>query len=275
MPGSALPPFSSLPIPLFRTPSGGLFWGTQFPPLFHAGFSNSPKIAPGDTRGTHFPALAPVRLFPATIQPGPCLGVGGGAGGSRGILGAKTGRAISGDTRGTHLPGIPRKTFPGILGAGHPATLLSPDGWRSLPRVRPRSPGWVLHRRQPGSGAVACPSSARTVGGGHRFPARSVPGSCFPRTETRTRQRTPYALGRRSRWMSPAICAPVMDARAILGHHAPDGPRCGGCPARCPGPGPGPGTLGAIAIQRPRLERSPRRIGNMSARRVDSRPRKD
>jgi len=71
-----------------------------------------------------------------------------------------------------------------------------------------------------------------------------------------------------------------MDARAILGHHAPDGPRCGGCPARCPGgcpgPGPGPGTFGANAIQRPRLERPPRRIGNMSARpsarRVDSLP---
>ncbi len=54
--------------------------------------------------------LSPYVPSPAPIQPRPCHGMGGGAGGSRAIVGAKTRRAISGDTRGTH--------FPGILGAG-------------------------------------------------------------------------------------------------------------------------------------------------------------
>ena len=67
---------------------------------------------------------------------------------------------------------------------------------------------------------------------------------------------------------SPFRPLPVPIFLSLICHARPD-PHGGGCPARCPGgcpgPGPGPGTLGAIAIQRPRLERSPRRIGNMSA----------
>ena len=165
MPGSAFPPFSSLSIPCFRTPSGGLFWGTQFPPLFHAGFSNSPKIAPGDTRGTHFPALAPVRLFPAPIQPGPCLGVGGGAGGFPGILGAKTRRAISGDTRGTHNPGIlgagirqrdfPRTVGAPSLGSGPGPPVGSFIGGNPVPGR------WRVHHRPGRWAAVSVPGSCR------------------------------------------------------------------------------------------------------------------
>ena len=57
-------PFPSLQCPHIPYPPGGLFWGTHFPPLFCGHSGNSAKIAPGDTRGTHFPAIAPMRPDP-------------------------------------------------------------------------------------------------------------------------------------------------------------------------------------------------------------------
>ena len=78
----------------------------------------------------------------------------------RAALGASSGQRRGGQSRGTHGG----HTIPASSGRAS-GNVTFPGRW-ALPRVRPRSPGWVHHRRQPGSGAVACPSSARTVGGG-------------------------------------------------------------------------------------------------------------
>jgi len=107
--------------------------------------------------------------------------MGGGAGGSRGILGAKTRRAISGDTRGTHNPGI--------LGAGirqrdFPRTVGAPSGPAPVPRLGPSSAATRFRgggvsiigpdggRRSVSPALVESGCMARTVAHGIRFPIR-------------------------------------------------------------------------------------------------------